>query len=252
MSETRAVSEVMGFILVFSLVLAAIGIVYTSGLPALGDTRDVERVNNAERAFDVLATNFQQMGRGEAPNRATEIKLSEAQLETTDNQRIRVNSTELSTAVRANPVAIRYRSGTGSEIFYEKGAVIRVDDGGARMLREPDFLFDDDRVVIRYIATRGSGQSVGGTTTALVRAERRTADVLAAESPATDVEIELETDPDRADVWVDYLEGEIESVTGSPGNCDVTESGSTATVSCDPFDVDSLTVARVRVRVTLT
>ena len=83
-TDTRGVSEIVGFILVFSLVLGTITLVYASGLSGLDDTRDAERITNAERAFDVLANNFQQMGRGEAPNRATEIKLAEAQLSVRD------------------------------------------------------------------------------------------------------------------------------------------------------------------------
>ena len=102
----RAVSEIIGFVLVFSLILGTITIVYVGGLSGLDDARNAERVNNAERAFDVMANNFQQMGRGDAPNRATEIKLADAQLTTTPNRAVNVNRTGLDSAVGGSPVTI--------------------------------------------------------------------------------------------------------------------------------------------------
>ena len=156
----RAASEIIGFVLVFSLILGTITIVYIGGLSGLDDARNAERVNNAERAFDVMANNFQQMGRGDAPNRATEIKLADAQLSTSGNRQVSIKSSGMSTAAAASPVTIRYDAPGDTRIVYENGAVIRVDDGAAIMRREPDFLFSDGKAVVRFIELRGSNQGV--------------------------------------------------------------------------------------------
>lgn len=74
--DNRAVSEVVGFVLTFSLVTMAIAIVFTAGFGGLQDTQQAEQVNNVERAFDVLDTNVQEVQRQEAPSRATEMRLS--------------------------------------------------------------------------------------------------------------------------------------------------------------------------------
>ena len=250
----RAASEVIGFVLVFSLILGTITIVYVGGLSGLDDARNAERVNNAERAFDVMANNFQQMGRGDAPNRATEIKLADAQLTTSGTRQVSIESSEMSTTVAASPVTIRYDAPGDTRIVYENGAVIRVDDGEAIMRREPDFLFTDGKAVIRFIELRGSKQGVGGTaSTVLVRAERTQSQVLVNRGQSTDVTIEMQTHPDRADVWEDYWVEQVEAATGSPPTCSQsTIDADTEKLTCSGFDVEELAVSRVRVRVTLT
>jgi hypothetical protein len=257
-TDTRAVSEVVGYILVFSLVLGTITLVYAAGLSGLDDTRDAERITNAERAFDVLANNFQQMGRGEAPNRATEIKLAEAQLSTSTRREVNISADGVDPAV-ARPVTIRYNPGTDTSIVYENGAVIRVDNGNAVMLEEPDFLFDDGDVVVRYIEPRGSGQSIGGTSTAvLVRAERTSSDVLVNNgSSPEDIVIKMQTHEDRAGVWEEYYEEQIAAADSSwSGDCDdrnTSVGGSdTIQIECKPFNVDKLAVSKVQIEVELT
>ena len=250
----RAASEIIGFVLVFSLILGTITIVYVGGLSGLDDARNAERVNNAERAFDVMASNFQQMGRGDAPNRATEIKLADAQLSTSGNRQVSVKSSEMSTAAAASPVTIRYDAPGDTRIVYENGAVIRVDDGEAIMRREPDFLFTDGKAVVRFIELRGSNQGIGGTaSTVLVRAERTQSQVLVNRGQSPDVTIEMQTHPDRAGVWKDYWEEQMEAATDSTPTCDrSTIDADTVKLTCGGFAVEELVVSRVRVRVTLT
>ena len=257
LADTRGVSEVVGFILVFSLVLGTITLVYASGISGLDNTRDAERITNAERAFDVLANNFQQMGRGEAPNRATEMKLAEAQLSTSTGREVNISADGVDPAV-AQPVTIRYNPGTDTSIVYENGAVIRVDDGNAVMLEEPDFLFDDGDVVVRYIEPQGSGQSIGGTsTTVLVRAERTSSDVLVNRESSTGIEIKMQTHEDRAGVWEEYYEEQIAAADSSwSGDCDDRDSSvggsDTTQIKCDSFGADKLAVSKVQIEVELT
>ena len=78
--DRRGVSETVGFVLVFSLVLLTVGTVLTVGYAGLQDARDAERVNNAERAFDVLANNIEDITARGAPSRGTEIRLAEASI----------------------------------------------------------------------------------------------------------------------------------------------------------------------------
>ena len=252
-TDTRAVSEVVGYILVFSLVLGTITLVYAAGLSGLNDTRDAERITNAERAFDVLANNFQQMGRGEAPNRATEMKLAEAQLSTSDRRDINISADGVDPAV-ARPVTIRYNPGSDTSIVYENGAVIRVDNGNAVMLEEPDFLFDDGNVVVRYIEPRGSGQSIGGTsTTVLVRAERTSSDVLVNRGGSTNVTIAMRTHPDRVNAWEDYYTESIKAATGTTPTCNrSTVDSQTVKLTCFDFNADKLAVSKVQIEVELT
>lgn len=216
MADERGVSEVLGFVLVASLILSTIGVVYVAGMGGLQEARDAERLQNAERAFDVFADNVEDLRARGAPSRATEIKLADAQLDYGEPTTIFVNVTENGTGT---PVAsatkalgpIRYSAGSSSRIVYENGAVIRVDRSGARMKVPPSFVFIDhgqrQTGVIPIMQTRQTGPgSVAGSTTVLVRADSAVREVLVSErSGIFDLNFTMVTTPSRAKVWADYL-----------------------------------------------
>ena len=249
----RAVSDLVGFVLVFSLITMTVGVVYVAGFTGLEDARDAERVNNMERAFEVLDDNINDVTRNGAPSRATEMKLAEAQLSTSDRRDVSISADGVDPVV-ARPVTIRYNPGSDTSIVYENGAVIRVDNGNAVMLEEPDFLFDDGNVVVRYIEPQGSGQSIGGTsTTVLVRAERTSSKVLVNRGGSTNVTIAMRTHPDRVDAWENYYTESIEAATGTTPTCNrSTVNSQTVKLTCFDFNTDKLAVSKVQIEVELT
>ena len=203
----------------------------------------------------MLADNFQQVGRGEAPNRATEIKRADAQLTMTTERKVLIDASGMN-ATAATPVVVRYDTAGDASIVYEHGAVIRTDGDGAVMRREPDSVFEDGNVVVRFVELEGSDQGVGGSvSTVLVRAERRENAILANRDTTSNVTVRLQTHPDRADVWRTYLNESLATATGGSPTCSSSTVGNdTVEVVCfdDTADVDRLAVARVGIRVTLT
>lgn len=245
----RGVSEVVGFVIVFSLVLGTIAVVYTGGFGGLTDARDVEQMNNAERAFEVLGTSIEKMARGQAPNRATEIKLSNARLSTGDARRVSTNTSSLNVSVAAeNSRSLRYDPPSDSSVVYEHGAVIRVDGESSTMRREPDFIIDENRTVIRYVELVGGSQSISGDTTVLVRSQLSRSELLHVEENPGSATFRITTAPERADAWQDYLEEE----TPEPDSCDTINEGTDSiTIECT-FETDVLHVALSRIRISLT
>lgn len=243
----RAVSEVVGFILVFSLVLITIALVYTSGMGGLTDARDAEQMNNAERAFDVLAYNFEKMVRGEAPHRATEVKLADSTLAMEANTQIRVKNESGDTITNMTQhQPISYEVGSGSQVVYEHGAVIRVDDGHATMKRNPDLLFANDRLVFRYIEAGdfgGDGQRISGDTTVLVRASVTSSQLLYTSSDET-VTIELETNGERVEAWKRYFEE-------NGGDCNSPSGEGQVTLECE-FETEYFQLSRTRIQIEFT
>lgn len=274
----RAVSEVLGFILVASLIFATLGVVYVAGLGGLEDTRDAERLQNAERAFEVLADNMADVYAEGAPNRATEIKLADAQLEFGSSTTL---SVEITNAASGSPSystdldPIVYSAGTGTKIVYEAGAVFRVEPDGAVLKRKPRFVFHEDAnnvktAAIPYVQTRPgfrSGTSIGGSTTVLVRASSVQTDILANETQPTDpftteatsdagdadaahefaVTFTIQTSENRADAWKRFLNDRI------PGSFDANAAPvcgvSGGTVTCE-IAVERLFVTASRIDVT--
>lgn len=250
-ADSRGVSEVIGFVLVFGLVVASVGAVYAFGMGELQDVRDYERVNNAERAFEVFADNVDDVARRGAPSRGTELKLADSTLgygETTVN--VTLDATPATPGANANnstgPVALSpvvMAVGDAGEVRYASGAVLRTDgEGPPRMVHDPDFVFDDDRVVVQLVRStpRGTAQ-LGGQRIARIRTVRTSRLALLTRTE-TDVTLRFDVSSPYASAWGDYLESEGFS-------CGPYTDASTA-VSCRLDDVSRVSVVRVTVETT--
>jgi len=251
----RAVSDVLSFVLVFSLITASVGLVTVVGLGGLQDARDTERISNGERAFEVLADNQLDVAHGGAPSRATEIKLAETTLTLADplDSNVSLDSGPTAGSTQSRPITFG-TSGDGGNlsrgVVYEHGAVFRVDRGGAAMRRAPSFQFDSDRTVIHYMTLEsqtGDVQRRAGSTTVLVRSVRGTTTVLSHHEPTGSATITIQTEPRRAAAWKRYFETELEDMTATPGSaCDPLDGS--GTVSCS-FETHDLRVTKTTIRV---
>lgn len=261
----RGVSDVVGFVLVFSLVLSMVTVVYAFGFTGLEDARDAERLSNAERVFDILADNLADIHRRGAPSRATEIKLADATLGYGSETRVTVEITNVGSPVPTystslDPI-VYSPSDSNVQLVYENGAVVRERPSvGGVLLREPSSVFRKDgdvqTVVIPFFQTRQTGTaSVGGSGTRRLRAEKAISEVLTARRNPTSANSDVDADPDdeyevtytvettvaRAPIWEEYLE---ERITWESNACSV----SGDTVTC-VFGVERLYVTATRVDV---
>jgi hypothetical protein len=211
--EDRGVSEVLGFVLVFSLIVASVGIVFTAGLSGLQDVRDAERVTNGERALDVLAENYDDVIAG-APSRATQIRLADASLRIGDPVAFELEG-------ETDPLNVsRITFAVGDEaVHFVDGAVIRESPGGAVMLREPSGVLDAETMVVHRTRLRTAGAPAavgGGDRTVQVRLERRGQSSVRVVSPPTSVTHNVTTTADTIGAWRRHYESR-------GGACDVTE-----------------------------
>jgi len=162
----RGVSDVVGFVLVFALVVATVGVVYTTGLTGLQSVRHGERVTNAERAFDVLQSNGNDVLHRGAPARSTEIRLSGARLGPGDPVDVNVTAGP-NESVHASVTPLVYSLGD-TRLVYVEGAVIRVDHGYASMRSPPSVQFGS-RALVPLVDTYFPSQgSINGQTRVLV------------------------------------------------------------------------------------
>ena len=155
----RAVSDVIGYVLVFSLVSLTVGVVSVAGVGALQDARDVEQANNAERAFDVLGDNVEDVYRDGVPSRATEMSLAGAGVSTTTTATINVSGWSGSTLnfttgdVTSNVVVWEPSGGSQTKIVYAFGTVFRSQADGGVVTRAGPFQFDTDRTILPVVNT---------------------------------------------------------------------------------------------------
>ena len=211
MSDERGVSEVLGYVLVIGVVTATIAVVMTVGVGGLEAAQEAERTNNMERAFDVLAENFETIYVGEAPSRATEIRLLDGELGYTD-------PAELSVTIDGDPIdnlsveshPIAYNDGAGTVIAYEAGSIIRAQDNHSVMLREPSFIVEEDEAVLPLVRTRpesGSLDRIGGHGTILIIAEALDTTVATEEWSVDNKTVEVTVRTDHPKAWAQYFDG---------------------------------------------
>jgi hypothetical protein len=236
----RAVSETMGFVFAFALVTVTVASVYTFGMAGLLDAQQGEQVNNAERAFDVLADNVADVHGGDAPSRATEISLAGATLSIGEPITVTVeavNSTNSSdnTTVSMHPRPIVYSGVQDTTIVYVAGAVVRTDGDTSLMSVEPNVVATDRNAVVPFVHTYPSGgiDSLGGDATVLVVAREQSSKLArqfrtgtAAGDPDARVNVTVESP--RAAAWGRYFESEgFVAVDGDPSDGTVTYQFST-------------------------
>ncbi len=223
----RGQTETLGFILVFALITASIGLVYASGFTGLNDVREFEQENNAQRAFEVLADNIEDITHRSAPSRSTEIKLAQAELRIGEPVEIEVNDpdTTFNNTIEIRPVI--YDPDSDTEIVYVQGAVIRSQEESGIVITEGTFLMNQNRTAIPIIQTRLAGASqISGTTTALLRADLSSTRLLYSNQTSQN-KIWLNITSPRAPIWRDHIVDNYEDVScpdlsGNTVSCHVT------------------------------
>lgn len=245
-TDRRGVSETLGFVIIFSLIAMTVGVVYAVGFTGLQDARDAERVNNAERAFDVLANNLEDIVRRGAPSRGTEIRLAEASIGDGPPTYLNISGTDASGRsfstgnYTLDPVVY---SADDVQIRYAAGAATRVQDGGSVLLTTPPFVISQEHFVVPIVQLSTEEKEVGGSQIILVRAEQRLRSVIVSESEPYDT-VTMNVSTPAPDAWERHLEGNGMSCST------VSSSDDRAKLSCTMNDVERVQVVRYEIRVT--
>lgn len=245
----RAATEVLGFILAFAVITAAIGIIYSSGIGGLQDMRDDEQLQNVERAFDVLAANIEEVRRFGTPSRSTEIRLRNGRLVLRSQSQMTINISDgTSFSVEVNMRPLSYVSpDEDTVITYEGGAVFRASEDQAVMLSDPGWIIEDERLVVPGVVTfrEGGPNSLSTAGTALIVAQSSDRIVDSASGDDLNVTVTVNTSAARADAWMRYFQRKasvpLTPVDDDPSDGEIAYS----------FTVDRLWVVRSIIGLTL-
>ena len=229
----RGVSEVLGYALIFGLILVSITAVSVGGIDSLRTVRDAEQLGNAERAFEVLADNTADIYAQDAPSRATEFSIGEATLFTGTNTTVTITDPVDGTPTREFVITpLVFRSGNDNEIVYEGGAIFRTRRDAGRIVREPPQTWSGEEPIVVIVGTYADRtESVAGTDV-LARMKARSRYVaIDRNDDFADARIEVESE--RAGLWQRFLADQavVES-------CSLDSTTSPPTVTCD-VDTDS-------------
>jgi len=154
----RGASEILGFVLLFSLIVTSTGLAFTVAFDSLEGAQNDHQNENAEAAFRRLAGKFQQLGDRGAPLRAGDLSVAPAGLSTGRELELEV------TVHRPSGDRSRtFRSATLSyalddtAVAYEADAVLRRDGDGVAVLSPPSMRCDPDRTVLSFTALDATG-----------------------------------------------------------------------------------------------
>lgn len=236
----RGQSELVGFATVFGLVVVSIALVSATGYMGLQNLESHQELTNGERSFAVLADNVEDVTEGDVPRRATRMRLGEGTLSVEGSVEVTVTGTAVdgsgNVSVTTTLEPIVYEAGDAN-IVYSTGALVRVDDGRARTIREPDFVLTNETVVLPLVRTTASGNPTVGSTTALVETEQTGSKLRQTTEP---YDLTLTVTSPRAAAW--------ERTLGDYAATDCSRSGETVTCTLTT-DRAVLTVDTVRVGV---
>ena len=211
LESESAVSEVIGFILIFSIVMLAISAIYAVGYPTIQSSKENAQFQNMEQSFMVLQSNINTVAFGQAPVRTLKTSLGGGSLT--------VNSSKGHITVEYGGKewyngaigAIEYEK-NGRSIAYEGGGVWeKYPAGSAIKLSEPRIYVQeaegDKTVSVSIINVSGDLSSVGGegTVSVTVRSKPSTYSLnITSLSPPGDNVVIIVTS-DYADAWERYF-----------------------------------------------
>lgn len=219
----RAQSEILGYVIVFSIIAASVGFIYVTGLPALENSQEAMATNNVESAFDVMDDNIRDITQEGAPSRATEVRIAGGRLFVGEPTEIRFyaeNTTEEddNITVVADTYPVIYRDDADRRVSYVAGAIIRGNGTASAMVSQPDWRFTDRRTIvpIQVLTPRGGLQGISGDTTILLvtKLQVRAYTQSLAQTDGAEAEVNVSVKTDRPGAWEQYFSEANSTVDG--------------------------------------
>ena len=228
-----AVSEVMGYTLVFGIVILAIGLIYTAGIPALQSTKDATQFKSVEQGFMILNTDLLKVALDQSPVRTTKLGTAEGGMLASDpaacNLSLRIfegGNEQFNDTIQVG--RIEFASGLGS-ITCENGAVITKYRSGSFMVVKPRmFKSDQDQIMFSLIKVNDSSRSAsGGISQITISNPRFNESLFNTPEVYENGKMEIRVDSEYADSWARFLSSEFGAAfptptdpsTGSTGWC---------------------------------
>lgn len=158
--DDRGVSELVGFVIVFGIIISSVGVLYVTGFSAMGDYQEHEQTKNAERALDAFAENVNDMVQTNGITyRAGELNLRQGTI-TTTNGGTTLAVTNASQTTWVNSSGSFSYEHEGTTIVYEGGAIVRSNDNGDWAVREPPIRCTSDVAIVSLVELQGDETAV--------------------------------------------------------------------------------------------
>ncbi len=219
-----AVSEVLGYTLVFGIVVLAIGLIYMAGIPALQSTKDATQFKSVEQGFMILNTDIRKVALDQSPVRTTKLGTAEGGMLASDPGACKLSlkifesgNEQFNDTIELG--RIEFASGVGS-ITCENGAVITKYASGSFMAVKPRmFKSDQDHIMFSLIKVNDSSRSAsGGISQITISNPRFNESLFNTPEVYENGELAIKVDSEYADSWARFLGSEFNATFSSPSD----------------------------------
>ena len=213
----KGVSEVVGYVLTFGIVVTIVGVIYASGMPVVDNMKDNSALQSMETSFVTLQSNIKKVAFGQSPLRTMKFNLVRGSIGANNG----VGSITVDGVDEAGkpfshtlPVGnVEYTIGS-RKVVYENGAVIESTPGGNIIISDPPIFFTNysgnKNVFISVINVSGgfsagggmADMHIGGSDGGLYNVTRDT-HVYNSSSPVSTLDIDINSQ--YRDAWERYL-----------------------------------------------
>ena len=204
LNNERAVSDVVGYLILFGIVIVAISATVAVGVTVNSDIQESIAASNSEDAMGLVNSQIEDIHQRNADSRETEIRLNNQQLTSENHATIRIDIDGGDTdSVEYTSQRIEYVSGDVTTSI-ELGSVITKQSDNAIMRESPPFEYNEELTLINVIEIR-ENDSVSGSGFATIAKEFD--DDVSESIQEEDITLTktIETTPSHAQTWENYF-----------------------------------------------
>ncbi|RXG34692.1 hypothetical protein [Methanohalophilus sp. WG1-DM] len=218
----KAVSSVIGILLMFALTVVSISAMMVYSVPAIDELKDNSKSQNVEQAFTILDSRMSKVALGESPLQTTSFSLMGGEVgvngEYSDNSNIRIviqNTTNSTPIVNCSLGTFEYTLDE-RKIAYEGGGVWSKyrENGGSVMVSPPEFHYNGETLTLPIMTINGSSSTSGeGEVNIAVTSDNRpfvlypnTSISPSRTNPVTSDKVYIYIESEYYDAWANYAE----------------------------------------------
>jgi hypothetical protein len=199
----RGVSDVLAFVIVFSIIITSVALVYSTGFSSIDQIREGEQQTNAVRAFEALDLSFEDLIEGKATRRGSTISMGGGQLEYTDGPDVTVTVDGWSRTVEVGSLQYSLDETT---VAYENGGVFRDDDGNSVNIEHAAMTCESDRAVVTLVVIDSPSNPIGADGNVEIGMDRTSTELAYADYDGSkDVELTFTSGSTFDDGWDDHF-----------------------------------------------
>lgn len=158
----RGVSELVGVVLLFGIVIAGSMMIFVSGTGVMDDVRAESRVDSAETAFSSMDGTLHSLAHKQGSNRKTvdlgTVNPNNAEIRDTGELSVTINDNSACSA-SMDLSALEYQDDGGTTVAYEAGAIWQRTHDGLSVQKTPPIAFEQGSLQLEVIQLEGTVDS---------------------------------------------------------------------------------------------